>query len=359
MNGGPNVSTLRQMSARSPSVTLRDVARDSGVSITTVSRIVNGRETGVPIRDETRSRVLSIAASLGYKPNLLARGLRGSRSSLLGVIARDISDPFHLQVLRGINAAATERDYRVFLGHVDYRPDVALTYGSMFERSHADGVLMIGDIDGGELSLDAYADQHRNVVGVTDRTSRRHFPGVYSDDVIGTRLALDHLWALGHRRIICVSNDRTADGSLRIRLYKEFMRANGLGDLIDVHLTDQNVASSLEEGRRIVSAFERGVRPTAIYATSDQIAIGLLQAAYQSGIPVPGQLSIVGFDDIDFASFAIPPLTTVSQSGVRMGRIAAEMLLDMIEQERDRDEVDDVVLEPHLVVRQSTASPPG
>ena len=334
------------------------MARASGVSITTVSRIVNGRETGVPIRDETRERILSIAASLGYKPNLLARGLRGSRSSLLGVIARDISDPFHLQVLRGINAAATSRDYRVFLGHVDYRPDVALTYGSMFERSHADGFLMIGDIEGGEPSLDAYAEQHRNIVGVTDRTSRRHFPGVYSDDVVGTRLALDHLRALGHRRIICASNERTADGRLRIKLYEEFMRAQGLADQIEVHVTDQNVASSLEEGRRIVSAFGRGIPPTAIYATSDQIAIGLVQAAFQAGIAVPQRLSIVGFDDIDFASFAVPPLTTVSQSGVEMGRIATEMLLDMIEQGRDRDEVDDVVLEPRLIVRQSTAPPP-
>src|SRR6185503_4765397 len=104
------------------------------------------------------------------KPNLLARGLRGSRSSLLGVMARDIGDPFHIQILRGINDAARSRDYRLFLGHVDYRPDVALTYGSMFERSHADGIILIGDLEGGDTTLDILAEQHRYVIGVTDRT---------------------------------------------------------------------------------------------------------------------------------------------------------------------------------------------
>ena len=101
-------------------VTLRDVASRSGVSVTTVSRILNGRETGVPIREATRERVLVAATDLGYKPNLLARALRGSRSSLLGVIIRDVSDPFHTQVLRGVNAVARSRGYRLFLGHVDW-----------------------------------------------------------------------------------------------------------------------------------------------------------------------------------------------------------------------------------------------
>src|SRR6266516_2463053 len=102
-----------------PAVTLRDVAERAGVSITTVSRILNGRETGVVIREETRARIVAAAADLGYKPNLHARALRGSRSSLLGVIVRDISDPFHTQVLRGVNEIARDRGYRLFLGHLD------------------------------------------------------------------------------------------------------------------------------------------------------------------------------------------------------------------------------------------------
>ena len=353
----PLLSTLDRTGRQGSSVTLRDVARRVGVSITTVSRILNGRETGVPIRDETRQRVLAVAAEMGYKPNLLARGLRGSRSSLLGVIARDISDPFHIQILRGINAAAQARDYRLFLGHVDYRPDVALTYGSMFERSHADGIIIIGDIEGTESTLEVFAEQHRFVLGVTDRTARRQIPGVYGDSVSGTMLALEHLWGIGHRAIVCVSDVLTFDGRLRIDLYEQFMRERGVGDRIQVHVTQLSPDQSFELGRRMFADFDHETSPTAIFATSDTIAMGLMQAAFQAGIAMPDRISIVGFDDIDFAAYTIPPLTTVSQDGVEMGRVATEVLLEMIDNARDRSEVNDVVLNPRLVVRGSTAAP--
>jgi LacI family transcriptional regulator len=151
------------------------------VSTTTVSRILNGRESGVPIREETCQRVISVAAELGCKPNLLARGLRGSRSSLVGVIARDISDPFHIQILRGTNDTARSREYRLFLGHAATSPRRRSPNGSMFERSHADEIIVIGDIEGGDPALDILAAQHRFVVGVTDRTTRRQIPGVSAD----------------------------------------------------------------------------------------------------------------------------------------------------------------------------------
>jgi LacI family transcriptional regulator len=336
-----------------PTATLRDVAHGSGVSITTVSRILNGRESGVPIREETRQRVLAIAAELGYKPNLLARGLRGSPSSLLGVIARDVSDPFHTQILRGINVASRARDYRLFLGHVDYRPDVALSYSSMFESSHADGIIVIGDIEGGDDTFDQLAQQHRYVIGVTDRTTRRQIPGVYADGVAGTRLALDHLWDLGHRWINCVSDTRTYDGHQRIDLYERFMRERGVADRIGVFITDQDPQPALELGRRMLADWPGRDHATAVYATSDTIALGLMQAAYEVGIQIPNDLSLVGFDDIDVAAFMIPPLTTISQNGVEMGRVAADLLFDMIDHGRHRSEVADVVLAPRLVVRRS------
>ncbi|HET7702664.1 MAG TPA: LacI family DNA-binding transcriptional regulator [Candidatus Limnocylindrales bacterium] len=340
------------------SITLRDVASAAGVSITTVSRILNGSPSGVPIREDTRTRVLAVAAELGYKPNLLARGLRGSRMSLLGVIARDIGDPFHTQILRGINEVAQARDYRMFLGHVDYRPDVALSYGSMFERSHADGIIVVGDIEGGDATLDILSRHHRHVLGVTDRTTRRQIPGVYGDSVAGTALALDHLWQRGHRGIVCVSDARTYDGRLRIDLYERFMRDHGVGDRIAVHVTDQEPEPALEVGRAMFADWSPA-SPTAIYATSDTIAIGLMKAAFEAGIEIPGRLSIVGFDDIDFADFTIPPLTTISQDGAEMGRIAAGVLLEMIDGNLDGASVDDVVIPPRLVVRHSTADVPG
>jgi DNA-binding LacI/PurR family transcriptional regulator len=337
------------------STTLRDVARKSGVSVTTVSRILNNRESGVPIRDETRQRVIRVADELGYRPNLLARGLRGSRSTLLGVIARDIGDPFHIQILKGINAAALEHGYRLFLGNVDYRREEALVYGSMFERSHADGIVLIGDIEGGDAAIAELAEQHHNLVGVTDRTERRSFPGVYADSELGTLLALEHLWGLGHRAIMCVSDVRTADGRLRISVYERFMREHGAVGGIDVQVTDQETDLAFELGRRLFGRPLDASSSTAIYAASDTTAIGLMQAAHQAGIDIPRQLSIVGFDDIDLAAYTIPPLTTISQTGVEMGRAAIDLLLELVEGGRTRADVEDRLLEPRLIVRQSTA----
>jgi len=331
------------------------------VSITTVSRILNNRETGVPIRDETRQRILAVAKDLGYKPNLLARGLRGSPSSLLGVIARDISDPFHIQILRGINDLSRAKGYRMFLGHVDYRPQEAVTYSSMFEYSHADGIIVIGDFEGGDSTLDVLVEQHRFVVGVTDRTERRKIAGVYADSAAGTKLAMDHLWELGHRSIMCVSDSRTADGRMRIQRYESYLRERGAGDRIQVFITDQEPAPSFELGQRIFAAGGghggSSDPATAVYATSDTTAIGLMQAAFQAGLAIPDRLSIVGYDDIDLAAYTIPPLTTVSQTGVEMGRAAAQLLFEMIERGLEREDVADVVLAPKLVVRRSTTVP--
>jgi DNA-binding LacI/PurR family transcriptional regulator len=320
-----------------------------------VSRILNGRESGIPIRDETRQRVVRIAEELGYRPNLLARGLRGSRSTLLGVIARDIGDPFHIQILKGINAAALERGYRLFLGTVDYQRDEALAYGSMFERSHADGIILIGDIEGGDAAIAELAEQHHNLVGVTDRTARRSFPGVYADSEQGTLLALEHLWQLGHRAIMCISDVRTADGRLRISVYERFMRERGAVGDIEVQVTDQETDLAFELGRRLFGRPADAARSTAIYAASDTTAIGVMQAAHQAGIDIPAQLSIIGFDDIDLAAFTIPPLSTISQAGVEMGRAAIDLLLELVEGGRSRAEVEDRVLVPRLIARESTA----
>jgi LacI family transcriptional regulator len=134
------------------------------------------------------------------------------------------------------------------------------------------------------------------------------------------------------------------------------MREREVADKIGVFITDQDPGPSLEIGRRIFADWAGRAHPTAVYATSDTIALGLMQAAYEAGIRIPEELSMVGFDDIDVAAFTIPPLTTISQDGIEMGRISAELLFDMIDNGRHRSEVADVVLAPRLVVRRSAVA---
>lgn len=335
-------------------ITIKDIAQRAGVSTTTVSRILNGRETGVTIREETRQRVLSIAAELGYRPNLMARALRGNQSFLLGVLAQNITSLFHSQILRGLSEIAEQRSYRVFLGHVQRQVEIALDYGSMFEQAHADGILIIGQLEGDPAAFARLTEHHQYVVGVSDRTEGQTYPGVYGDNIVGARLALDHLWELGHRRIMCVTDSNIGDGVLRAEVYRRYMRDHG-SDYLQVVETSRDLRASCATGQQLFAQFWESEPPTAIFAATDAIAIGLIQAAYLTGIRIPEDVSLVGFDDIDIAEFTVPPLTTIRQSGVEMGRVAATLLLDMIEQQQDRSRVSDVVLTPTLVVRRSTA----
>ena len=344
------------MSIPDPNVatTLKDIAGRAGVSTTTVSRILNGRESGVPIREETRQKVLSVASELGYRPNMMARALRGSRTSLVGVIAQNFTSLFHSQVLRGFNEAIVDRGYRMFLGHVQRKSDVAINYGSMFEQSHADGILIVGEWAGDQEALNVLLRRHQYVVGVTDRVCPRGFPGVYANNKVGVRMAMEYLWELGHRKITCVSDPSIQDGIVRLEAYRQFMSEHGAGEHVRIYLTSRTFQGSFQTGEQIFSSDDPG---TAIFAATDAIAIGLLQAAFQRGVSVPDQVSIVGFDDVEISAFTIPPLTTVRQPGLEMGHAAAELLLDMIERKHNRDELDDIVMSPTLIVRQSTTTP--
>ncbi|HSS96659.1 MAG TPA: substrate-binding domain-containing protein, partial [Terriglobales bacterium] len=172
-------------------------------------------------------------------------------------------------------------------------------------------------------------------------------------------LALDHLWELGHRNIICVSDPRIRDGRLRVEIYQQYMREHDLENKIQVYLTSQDPQASFQVGQEIFASFNGPDRPTAIYAASDTLAIYLMQAAFQAGISIPEQISIVGFDNIDICPFTIPPLTTINQFGIQMGESATNLLLDMIEQNQDSSDVNDIVVSPTLVVRQSASAPPA
>lgn len=329
-------------------VRLKDISERVGVSIATVSRVLNGREASGFISEEMRQKIFAVSAELGYRPNLLARGLRGSRSSLVGVIIRDIADPFMSETLKGIHSAAVKRGYRLFLGHVE-QPYTAADYGAMFEQSHADGILLLGDMNEDQSTVDFLTSKHRHIVGVVDLAVQRKIPGVYSDNILGARLALDHLWSLGHREIVCVAEQGARDRVLRVQGYHEWMHEHGLA----ARVMDSEAAprAAFEVG---CTLFTEPRVPTAIFAITDRLAMGLLGAAYHTRIAIPQQVSIIGFDNIEFSENFVPPLTTVSQAPTLMGFTAAELLLDMIEQDLDVTTVEDIVLIPELIIRQTT-----
>jgi LacI family repressor for deo operon, udp, cdd, tsx, nupC, and nupG len=329
-------------------VRLKDIAETVGVSIATVSRVLNGREASGFLSEEMRQRIFAVAAELGYRPNLMARALRGSRSSLIGVIIRDIADPFMSETLKGIHSAAVKRGYRLFLGHVE-QPYTAMDYGTMFEQSHADGILLLGDMNEDQDAVEFLTSKHSHIVGVVDLAMHRKIPSVYTDNALGAKLALDHLWSLGHREIVCVAEQGAQDRVLRVQGYRDWMQEHGLA--ARVVACEASPQAAFEVGRQI---FTEERIPTAMFAITDRIAMGLLGAAFNARIAVPTQVSIIGFDNIEFAAHFVPPLTTVNQAPTQMGFTATELLLDMIEQDMDISAVQDIVMVPELIIRETT-----
>jgi LacI family transcriptional regulator len=349
-------------------VTLKDVAREAEVSNTTASRVLTGTVSAVAISESTRQRVLDTAARLGYRPNLMARGLRTQRSGTIGVLVADITDPFSASLIPEITAVFTARGYQFLLSHAmsDSHP------GHEFERllgSWVDGLLVLGDrVLGHEAEAEVLTHYH-HVVGLTRTRENTLIPSVNIDDTLGIRLALEHLLALGHRRIGFVGNRLSWDMDRRLDVFLSEMAARGLSVPPEaIALGPHSAAGGYAAATRLMAA---DLPPTAFLCAADLLAVGVLCALQEAGWRVPEVMSVVGFDDIPLAAYTSPPLTTVRQPVTELARAAATMLLDSIEgvpettggpiydateQMNSSSEVRKVLLTPALIVRRSTTS---
>ena len=337
-----------QGSPGSRPVTMRDIARATNLSQSTVSRVLNGTPTVIPIADDTRERVLATATTLGYRPNPFARGLRGASTMLLGLIVRDITDPFFAGAIEAVTTVAGSRGYNVVLGHAHARADEAITLWSVLEARHCDAILLLGDMRDQPRLLQDLAGAHVPVVALWQGTQATGVPSVGVDNQAGIRAVLDHLIELGHRRIAFVGGRRLGDIKEREEAFVQHVAR------LHEPLREGYVQHGVNEPASGVTALERLLvlpePPTAVVAATDVLAIGLLHAAHERGLRVPDQLSITGFDDLPLAAFTVPSLTTVGMPVREIIEHAVRMALGE-EQARDRPPP---VLEPALVVRAST-----
>ncbi len=341
----------------SKSATIRDVARLAGVSESTVSRVLTEAETPVSISRETRQRVLAAAEELAYQPHPFARALRGKGTNLLGVIIREIDDPFFAQLIEVIGNEAKEKGYDLMLGYAKSDPAEALALSEILDLRHSDGLLLLGDLKESpqdQTFLNKIA-QHTQIVSVCRGNLELpgSMPSVAVDNRKGALMAMEYLYGLGHQRIACLAAGRVGDFLQRIDAYWEFMRSR-FGEIRKEYLLEEE--NSYEGGaratRRVLSL---GSPPTAIFAADDTMAIGALSAAQDLGYAVPGDVSIIGFDDIPEANYFDPPLTTIRQNFNAMGRQSVEYLVQLIN-EPDTP-LHQRVLYPELILRQSTLPP--
>jgi LacI family transcriptional regulator len=328
------------------------VAECAGVSVATVSHVINQTR---PVSDELRQRVLAVMDVLDYQPNALARSLRRRRTSTLGLIIPDTNNPYFAEVARGIEQAAFERDYTVILCHSDYCPERELQYVDVLRAERAAGAIWIPATECCDAA-ERLVEYGMPLVVLDRRTPGVQCPSVVADNWRGGYVATQHLIQLGHRRIGCIARPVGLSHSQdRFLGYQAALRDVNLA--VDEALITKG-GFKLEDGHQAtIHLLNLEPPPTAIFAYNDIMAIGALRAAYERGLHVPHDFSIVGFDDIPQAAFTCPALTTVSQPKLDMGRRGAELLLDLID--GGKSSVDgDAPLEIRLVLRESTGPAP-
>jgi LacI family transcriptional regulator len=335
--------------------TLKDVAARAEVSVATAARVLRHDPTLV-VRPGTRARVEAAAADLSYRPNGAARGLRTRRSGVLAVFLPDPQNIMWLEMLRGVEAAAAARDYLVV---------VADAHGPVLDREQLGRLVLERRVDG---LLVAFARLHDELV---DQIAGQDLPfvpvnsqsntvggSVTMDDTLGSRLAVEHLLALGHRRIGYVGGRLDTDvGRRREAGYREALATAGLRpDERWVLAGDYTERTAQALGDELL-ALGGTARPTAVYTVSLPTALGVLRAARRAGIGVPGDLSVVTMDDHPLLDHLDPTLTAVRMPMAEMGAAAAAMLVEAIGGAPIRHVVVDVA--PVLVARASTAPPPA
>ena len=340
--------------------TIRDVAEQSGVSQSTVSRVLNGTNTQIPISQETRQRVQRAAEELGYRPHPGARSLSGRGTGLIGIITREINDPFFAELIEVISNVAKEEGYDLVLGNAKREPENALALRDrMLDPRHCDGLLLCGDLResvADHTFLDSMGKDHRWVsVARGSQPLVSKTASVDSDNPKGTLLALEYLAELGHQRIACMNVGRVGDLWERLETYRAFMQERFDGAPEEyVPLTQNSYEGGYTATKSLLSL---QVPPTAIFAMDDMMAIGAMGATVDMGWTVPTDLSIVGFDDMQVGAYVRPAVTTVHQPMDEIGRKAVELLLNMIEAKEPCDPCLRLVLEPELIVRESCAPP--
>lgn len=333
--------------------TIRDVAKAAGVGLGTVSRVLNN--SGY-VRPETRERVLQTCEELGFVPNQVARSLVRRLTATVGLIVPDITNPFFPSITRGVEDAASDGGYTVFLCNADNDPAMEAVDVRKLRERWVDGIIFVGTTDRRELVSGLLADGVPVVV--TDRMlDELDVDSVVVNNTLGARDAVLHLIDLGHRRIAHAAGPQsTRTGQDRRAGYRQALQEAAIPDAQSLVVFGEYTVEGGYHTAQVLLG--RSPRPTAIFAGNDLMALGIMRAADEAGIAVPDELSVVGFDDIQMAGLMHPGLTTVRQPAYEMGRLAMTML-----QERIAGQAAPAarrhVFQPELVVRGTTRRPPG
>jgi DNA-binding LacI/PurR family transcriptional regulator len=331
---------------------LKQLADHLGLAPATVSLVLNGSAVANTIAPETKKQIFAAAKKFNYRPNFFARCLRTRRSFTIGVMVSEISEGYNATVLSGIEDHLLQEGYFYFVASHRFRPDLIDEYPQLFLHRSVDGLIVVNAPWHLELTVPVVTvSSHHQVKGVTS---------ILLDHHRAAELALHHLWMLGHRDIAFIKGQPfVPDTQVRWNAIVEVARQMGLPIRPNLVGQIEENSPSPELGYRATQKLlAAGKRFTALFAFNDISAMGAIRALHESGRSVPGDLSVVGFDDIESAAYQNPGLTTVQQPLRKMGRTAAETVLRRIAAAANRSLATptQIIIEPELIVRGTTAA---
>ena len=333
--------------------TIGDVARRAGVSTATVSRVLAGLGGARP---DTQTRVLEAARELDYRPSEIARALKRRSTQTIGLIVTDIENPYFPQLVRAVEDAARDEGYAILLCNASDDPEREAFYLDLLVDRRVDG-LIIAASSLGVRHQEWLAAARLPVVLVNTAAPDVDLPSIMSDNREGGRLAAGHLLGLGHRRFgYLMAPPRNVDAPDRLAGVRQALAEAGLGQDAPVVTTGEPLVGGGEAA--MLEMVDRAPDVSAVVAYNDLMAIGALRALRQLGRRVPLDVSIVGFDDVAFAAYVDPPITTISQGTIEMGRWAVAQLARRLRSGNDLEPAASVRLPVHLVVRGSTGPAP-
>jgi LacI family transcriptional regulator len=333
---------------RPPTITIKDVAQLSGVSVMTVSRVING---GSRVSPDTRRRVEEAISELGYVPNRLARGLSRQRTGTLAVVVPDVANPFFTAIVRAAEEVARRADYHVILG--DTRADLTLEREIVEDliAHRVEGTLIAPVSDRSIPHLRRLEQFGVPFVLIDRRVPGTHADVVLGDSVGGARRLVEHLLSLGHRRIgFIVESDEVSTARERRAGYEAALVAAGIE--VDAELVVRASADSAGGAVGMEELLMLAPRPTAVFTVNNLVALGAIEAVRAAGLEVPDDVALVCFDDIEYASRLYPFLTAMEQPAQTFGTLSTQLLLDRIEG-REASRPREVVLPGEFIVRKS------
>jgi len=334
---------------------IKDVARLAGVSIATVSRCINEPDR---VSEKTRNRVRTAVRQTGYSPNTLAQSFRRGKTQAIMVVVPSIGDPFFTGVMLGIHSVASDRGYSLLISETQFNTMTADEVGAMIVSRQADGIALLASLSpfGTEVLS---ARSHRTlpiVIGCeTISLELAEFPGVHIDNMAAALEMTHYLLSLGHRKIAFISGQK--ESLLTLDRERGYRKAMGEADIpVEdgwVVAGNLSIDGAIEATRNLL---QHRHRPTAIFCANDEMAIGCIHEIKSTGLRVPEDVSVTGFDDIRYARICDPPLTTIHQPATEIGKQVMYRLLDEIENGY-RGNATPVIVPHSLILRQSATRP--